>query len=483
MDLSPFERYRPLIDDWSAFAEALARPLPQVVWANTLNIDPPGLAERLARDGIEASPLPWHPGAFRLPAGARPGKTLAYVSGRYHVQEEVSLIPIALLDPRPGESLLDLCAAPGNKTVQAAVQMEDRGTVIANEKNRHRIGVLRRNLARLGVTSAAILHADAANLPATVGVYDRVLADVPCSCEGTTRKNPEVLHRLLRTRPGARSGGQLAILRKAIERVRPGGRVVYSTCSYAPEENEAVVAALLHGAEPGSLRLLPARIEGLQSSPGLNRWRGKRFGEQLEKAMRVWPHHNDTGGFFVAVIEKSADATDKRPGQPPREVAEVVEEVDPEPYLAVLQERFGIPRSLFEGHLVFRKKNGRKTAGRLGIVRRDLRLPRRPEPLAVGIPFFHAGMKYPRPTSAAAVAFGHHARRNLLDLDDRRVMDFVFGREIRIDEALIDGPGYVLGRHRGDVIGLGVCRHRDGALVARGMVPKAWASQIDDVGP
>ena len=301
MDLSPFERYRPLIDDWEAFAAALGRPLPATIWTNSLRATPERLVAWLARDGVEVEPILWCPGAFRLPEGSRPGKSLAYISGWYHIQEEAALIPVVLLDPRPGERLLDLCAAPGNKTVQAAVLMDDRGTVIANERNRHRVGVLRRNLERLGITCTAVTVADAANLPRGAGVYDRVLADVPCSCEGTTRKNPEVLRRLGNKR---RTGGQLAILRKAVQLVRPGGRVVYSTCTYAPEENEGVVGALLREAPPGSLRLLPARLEGLKTAPGLTAWRGECWDDQLELAMRVWPHHNDTGGFFVAVIER-----------------------------------------------------------------------------------------------------------------------------------------------------------------------------------
>ena len=304
MDLAPLERYRPLIDDWDAFAAALARPLPSTLWTNTLRTTPQLLRDWLARDGFDATPLPWYPGAFRLPPAARPGKSLAYVTGHYHVQEDVSLVPVALLDPRPGERILDACAAPGNKTVQAAVRMNDRGTLIANEKNRHRIGVVRRNLERLGITCAAVLVADAANLPRDAGTFDRVLADVPCSCEGTSRKNPEVLRRLRRP-PGSRRGGQLAILRKAVQLTRPGGRVVYSTCTYAPEENEGVVGALLAEAEPGSLRLLPARIDGLRSAPGVVEWNGECWDASLERAMRIWPHHNDSGGFFVAVIEKA----------------------------------------------------------------------------------------------------------------------------------------------------------------------------------
>ena len=164
-----------------------------------------------------------------------------------------------------------------------------------------------------------------------------------------------------------------------------------------------------------------------------------------------------------------------------RDVAEVVETVDPAPWLALLEERFGIPAVVFTDYLVFRAK-----AQTVSIVRRGLRLPLRPEPVAVGIPFFYANMRHPRPTSAAAIKFGRHAGRNVLDLDEQRLMDFVFGREIHLDSkdsSAIDGAGYVLGRYRGSVIGLGHCREDSGGLVLRGMMPKAWAAQIDDARP
>ena len=500
MDLSPFERYRPLIDDWDAFAAALARPLPATLWTNTLRVTPERLAAWLAREDAGAEPIGWYPGAFRLPAGAKPGKTLPYIAGHYHVQEEAALIPIALLDPRPGDSVLDLCAAPGNKTVQAAVRMEDRGTVVANERSRHRIGVLRRNLERLGLTCAAVTAGDAANLPRAIGVYDRVLADVPCSCEGTTRKNPAVLKRLRHRKP--RTGGQLAILRKAVQRARPGGRVVYATCTYAPEENEGVVGTLLREAAPGTLRLLPARIPGLRTAPGLPAWRGERWDAQLELAMRVWPHHNDTGGFFVAVLEKLAKVKRRAPGQgagdrpslrgrsptteglgqgpPPLAGAlgAVANAVEAEPCLALLEQRFGIPRAAFDDYLAFRS-----SSRILQIVRRDLRVPPAPESVALGMPFFHIDMHHPRPTSATVVKFGAHATRNVLDLDQDRMMDFVFGREIPLtgdDAARIDGPGYVIGRGRDCIVGIGRCRRQDGKLTVQGMVSKAWAEQLEE---
>ncbi len=103
--------------------------------------------------------------------------------------------------------------------------------------------------------------------------------------------------------PGSLAGAQIAILRKAIQRCRPGGRIVYSTCTYAPEENEAVVDALLR--ETGSrVRLLPARLAGIRGAPGLTEWQGQSFAPELASTLRLYPHLNDTGGFYIALFEK-----------------------------------------------------------------------------------------------------------------------------------------------------------------------------------
>ncbi|MCP4658659.1 MAG: RsmB/NOP family class I SAM-dependent RNA methyltransferase [bacterium] len=300
------ERYRDLLDDWDAFIAAVHRPLAPCIWTNTLRITPQALAEWLARDGIAAQPADWYPGAFRLPPDLSPGRLLAHAAGLCHIQEEVSLLPVALLDPQPGDRLLDLCAAPGNKTIQAAVRMEDRGLVIANDVHRRRIGLIVQNLERLGITIGAVTVYSAGNLPREIGLFDRVLADVPCSCEGTARKSREVLYRKAKD-PGWCRRAQSAILHKAFQRCRPGGRIVYSTCTYAPEENEMVVDELLRTAPPGSVRLRPARINGFRCAPGLREWEGTRLSHGMDRTMRVWPHHNDTGGFFVAVLERTAE--------------------------------------------------------------------------------------------------------------------------------------------------------------------------------
>ena len=296
-------RYRPIVDDWAAFSEAVSRPLPACLWTNTLRASPEDVALDLRESGFVPQPLGWLPGAFTLPAGSRLANRLNYLVGCYHIQEEVSMLPVLLLDPQPGERILDLCAAPGNKTAQMAVRMENRGTIVANDLRRERLNVLRTTIDRLGLLNVCTTVYDAATFPEQAGLFDRVLADVPCSCEGTSRKYPEVL-RLSSVENSLRlQATQIRILRRALHLCKPGGRVVYATCTYAPEENEMVVAEILKTCTPPP-RLLRIEIEGFTTQPGLRASNGHPFPETMAHALRIWPHHNDSGGFFVAVLKK-----------------------------------------------------------------------------------------------------------------------------------------------------------------------------------
>ncbi|MEM9595875.1 MAG: RsmB/NOP family class I SAM-dependent RNA methyltransferase [Acidobacteriota bacterium] len=310
MNLDRLERYRDIVDDWPAFHDACTAPLPTTLWTNTLRLPPGELADQLLQEGVEVRPLPWYSRGFRLAdPESRPGKTLAYITGACHIQEEVSMLSVPVLDPRPRQRLLDLCAAPGNKTMQSAVHMDNTGTVLANDADQNRLGMVVRNVERIGVTNTATLNWNGANLPRSgVGEFDRVLADVPCSCEGTTRKNPYVLfHSVEQSQRYA--GGQAALLQKAVQLCRPGGRIVYSTCTYAPEENERVVDGALRFFE-GRLRVLPVEVPGFRGAPGLVHWQGQDFDPSLAGCLRAYPHLQDTGGFFVALLEKlPEDAT------------------------------------------------------------------------------------------------------------------------------------------------------------------------------
>ena len=462
-----FYRYRDIVPDFEDFLAALDRPQAPVICTNTLRTTPERLRRWFEVRGLRADPLPWNPRALRLQTGVRPGRTLPFLTGWYHVQEETSLLPVVLLDPRSGERLLDLCAAPGNKTLQAALHMEDQGVLFANDKSRHRLGVLRRNVDRLGVTSVAITAADGANLPKTCGPFDRVLADVPCSCEGTSRRNPEILRRP--SVAGSRSSAQRALLRKAVQRCRVGGRIVYSTCTYAPEENEAVVHHILE--EFGDqLEVLPARIEGFPGLPGLVEWKGQAFDPRLERALRVYPHLADTGGFFVAVLEKRGIPEEGESTF--SAMADQLDRLDPTPWYQDFDERFGIPREVFDAYTFF-QTSGRQAA----LARADLQVPPSPQVRFVGTRF--AYLEHRRMTTGATQSFGHHARRNVLDLEPQQLEPFLRGDPFPLPEGKAESPGYLIVRFEDMVLGLGRY-YADGNFA--GMVPRKWLPHLFDDG-
>lgn len=319
-----FERYRQILSptaaqlpgscegldtphEYRAFLEAMQRPLPRVVWANPIGRSPEALAAigaEVVRLCPEAQPVAWRPHTWRLPPDVKPGRWWAWMVGDLHGHEEASILAADLVGAQPGERILDLCAAPGGKTAVLAAAMNDQGLLVANDRKAGRLAPLRRTLDRLGVTCAAVSCMAGAYFPGIAAGetrpegYDRVLVDVPCTCEGNRPQcdptDPAATEAYRRTIGPI----QRSLLRRALQLVRPGGRVVYATCTFAPEENEEVVNAA------SGFVVEPVSVPGLHLSPGLTEWAGRRLRPDLVNAVRLWPHHNDTGGFFVAVLRR-----------------------------------------------------------------------------------------------------------------------------------------------------------------------------------
>jgi len=299
--MSVLSRYEPLVDDVGAFRAACDRPLPAVVRVNTIKTTVERAARALEAENIAAEAVGWHPGLFRFPDTSA-GANWPYSHGWLHGQEEVSAVPAAVLDPGPDDRVWDACAAPGSKTTQLAALMDDRGRVVATDNDLGRVSALRSNTERLGVTNAAVTVEDARNhslKPFDGREYDATLVDAPCSCEGTVRKNPDVLEEWSLDRVEGTAGVQKGILTRALQVTREGGTVVYSTCTFAPEENEAV---LDHALEAEPCRLVDVDLP-LEYSPGVTGWRGESYDPSVERAARLYPHQNDTGGFFCAKFE------------------------------------------------------------------------------------------------------------------------------------------------------------------------------------
>jgi tRNA (cytosine49-C5)-methyltransferase len=302
--MEPFERYRPIIDDFEAFLAACERPLGNAVRVNTIKTSVERATATLAEEGVGYEQADWNPRVLRLETDS-PGSTWSSFHGFTHGQEEVSAVPAAVLEPEPGERIWDSCAAPGGKATQLAALMDDRGTVVANDNNLGRLSALRFNAERLGATTLAVTNDDARNYSLSrfeFDAFDRSLVDAPCSCEGTIRKNPDALDNWSIGQIDTIAGIQKGILRRAVQATREGGTIVYSTCTFAPEENEAVVQ---HALDEGGCRVVDFDLT-LDHSPGLTEWNGEAYDDDLEQTARIYPHQNDTGGFFIAKLEVTA---------------------------------------------------------------------------------------------------------------------------------------------------------------------------------
>jgi NOL1/NOP2/sun family putative RNA methylase len=293
------ERYREIIPEWEAFWEAILRPLPTVIRTNTLRIDPSDLRRRLERKGFDLRPLSWDETCFEIRGEIPAGNTLEHWLGYYYIQEATQLLPVKALGPKPGERVLDLCAAPGGKTTQIAQYMEDSGLLVANDDSAKRIQALLANVYRLGVRCVVVTECPGQEFPGEAE-FDRVLVDAPCSAEGVARRFPHL-------RKGALPGviQRLATLQKkllvrALDLVRPGGIVVSSTCTLAPEENEGVVQSVL---ERGLAELLPWEPP-VPHARGLVRFGEAEYGPEMQKTVRIYPHHFDSEGGFVAVLRR-----------------------------------------------------------------------------------------------------------------------------------------------------------------------------------
>ncbi len=295
-----FESYSSFIPDFDAFQEILHHPIPTHLRVNTLKCDTAQVVDSLQAKGIQLIPsLANESCLFLAPGLEKPGKLLEFHLGYIHVQALTSSLASMVLNPGPGQYVLDLCAAPGGKTSHMAQFMGNSGLIVANELYPKRHVSLGYNLARLGVTNSIITGYQAQQFPLK-HKFDLVLADVPCSGEGTFRKTKPG-HRYKETPEKERLPDlQKKILLRGFDLLRPGGVLLYSTCTYNPEENEAVVSHLLREREA---RLLPIELD-VPMQPGITEWRGKQYDKRARNTARFYPHHIDSVGFFMAKIGK-----------------------------------------------------------------------------------------------------------------------------------------------------------------------------------
>ena len=297
------ERYNKIVDNRKRFYEYLSKPLPKAFRVNTLKADKGKVLRRMEDYGLNIKPVPWNDLAFIVKEEGI-GSTIEHFMGHIYIQELVSMLPPLLLrkemEENPEAKVLDACAAPGSKTTQLSAIMKNKGLILANDANFGRLKILKHNLEKLGCVNVVVINKDTRFLKTDMR-FDFIILDVPCSGEGITRKNWNVLSRWSEKTITSLSNVQKQLIVRCYDLLEPEGLMTYSTCTFAPEENEGVVDYLL-GKRACKLEI--PKINGLKTSDPVKEWNGKRFDKEIGKAIRIWPHHNDTGGFFMAKIRR-----------------------------------------------------------------------------------------------------------------------------------------------------------------------------------
>lgn len=280
--------------EYPAFLESLERPRTVALRFNPMKGERPVLP-------FVGAPVPWEPEGFYYDPETRPGLHVYHEAGVYYLQEASAMAPVALLDPKPGERVCDLCAAPGGKTTQIAGRMLGQGFLVCNEINPKRAKILSRNIERMGVANALVTNEHPETLASRFpGFFDRVLVDAPCSGEGMFRKEEAAVTDWSQETVQMCARRQREILDSAARLVRPGGRLVYSTCTFAPEEDEETVAAFLES-HP---EFTPESVEAPWFVPGEN------------ASYRMWPHKLLGEGHFAAVLRKTQGESGEVPACP-----------------------------------------------------------------------------------------------------------------------------------------------------------------------
>ena len=293
---------RLLGDEYAVFREALQGRPHVGLRVNTLKLS---AEEFAARSPFVLEAVPWCRAGFRVTDGQRPGKHPYHAAGLYYLQEPSAMAPAEVLAPRPGERVLDLAAAPGGKTTHLAALMQNQGLLFANDVQPKRVHEMTNNLDRWGATNLAVLTEQPRRLAERLGsFFDRVLVDAPCSGEGMFRKDAAARRTWTPNHVARCARIQEGILRHAARLVRPGGVLLYSTCTFAPEEDEGTIARFLKSHPDFSVETIPAEHGFARARP---EWADAP--DEVRGAVRLWPHKLPGEGHFLALLRRDESAT------------------------------------------------------------------------------------------------------------------------------------------------------------------------------
>jgi NOL1/NOP2/sun family putative RNA methylase len=450
-----FARYKPIITDYENFLSAVRRPLRQSFRVNTLKARPDDIA--LLTSDLKTTRLPFYEYGYTLDRRTSLGNHPAHMLGLIYIQEIASMLPVLVLDPKPGEVVLDLCAAPGSKTTQIAQAMHNRGLLVVNEVNGRRRQGLLQNIKRCGLLNEVVISLRGQRIDRVFPDYfDRILIDAPCSAEGTIRRSKAVLFHW-----GTRNIERMARIQKglivsAFRALCPGGTMVYSTCTIAPEENEAVVAYLLERFPDADL--MPIALPGMKLRPGIAQWQVESFDKRIKKCVRILPQDNDTAPFFIAKIGKL--------GVQKKRVDYLGKIEYDHNVVAALSRRFGINDARFKGYAIF-NVHELNTAY---IATPEVNSFREVRALRKGLEFGKMYAQDIKPDNDCIQMFGEKAATNVYEMTGGEFRRFLKGETVKVNSPHGLTRGFVIlvyksipiaiGRYNGKTIKSAVKRER-----------------------
>ena len=293
------ERYSGICGNPNKFSRIIEEKLKQSFRINTIKGDKEEVLDQMKNYDPSIKKISWCENAFETDL-TNLGSSIEHFSGQIYIQELTSMIPpLIVRDLIKENKILDCCAAPGSKTTQIADIMNNRGQIIANDARHGRLKSLRGNLDRLGITNTSVTLRDFKSFPNTNA--DLYFVDAPCSSEGTIRKKNAIARKWRNNDYERFSKMQKGLLKKACEMAPKGSTIVYSTCTFAPEENEKVINEII---KEENIELQKISLNGFKMGKGITSWKGEDYDKAVERCRRIWPHHNNTDAFFLARMEK-----------------------------------------------------------------------------------------------------------------------------------------------------------------------------------
>ncbi|KOY13302.1 RsmB/NOP family class I SAM-dependent RNA methyltransferase [Paenibacillus xylanivorans] len=314
------ERMKSLLgDEFEQFMKSYEQSPHAGLRVNTLKISLEQFEEIAPYD---MRPIPWCGTGFYVPHGVKPGLHPYYHAGLYYIQEPSAMAPVELLNVKPGERVLDLCAAPGGKTTQIAAKLQGKGVLVTNDIHAERTKALAKNVELYGVRNAVVLNESPERIAKAFPHYfDKVLIDAPCSGEGMFRKDEDMVKSWENHSVEKCVLMQRDILETAAKLLAPGGTIVYSTCTFAPEENEAMIAEFLNINPDFFVKVIP---ETAGFAPGRPDWVRQMLPDTAEEnesvldqtrgTARLWPHLLEGEGHYVAVLQHRAESPAEEDG-------------------------------------------------------------------------------------------------------------------------------------------------------------------------